>query len=453
VAVLKQLGKYQIVEVIGKGAMGVVYKGYDPVLERPVALKTVRKEQVDLELAAQIIARFKNEALASSRLNHPAIVGIYDYGENKQLAFIAMEFVEGRGLRDFLARQERFGLQDVMSIMSQLLDALDFAHENGVVHRDVKPANIIMTPKGRVKVADFGIARIESSNLTQTGAIMGTPAYMSPEQYAGQQVDRRSDIFSCGVVLYELLTGKKPFEGPTESVGYKICHEPHRNPSEINPEGVPGVFDTILAKALAKKAEGRYASAREFAEMLAKGFATRGEGAIPREITLLPTIIHREPGRPDTTFPPLGWDAEPLRKLEELLAPYIGPMARVLVRKSAKTTRDRPALVRLLAESIASEQDRAAFVAAALDKVSGGTRQEPSQERSSPELARVTLDSGEVDKAANQLASYLGPIARVVVKKAAAQTRERQAFYRQLAESLADPDERAEFLRSSGYSE
>ncbi len=289
-AVLKQLGKYKVVEVIGKGAMGIVYKGYDPVLERHVALKTVRKELVDEKLAGQIIARFKNEALASGRLNHPAIVGIYEYGENKQLAYIAMEYVQGRGLRDFLARQERFGLQDVMTIMSRLLDALDYAHEHGVVHRDIKPQNIIMTPDGRLKLADFGIARIDRSNLTQVGSIMGTPAYMSPEQYAGQQVDRRSDIFSCGVVLYELLTGVKPFEGPTETAGYKICHEPHRNPSEVNPQGVPEVFDAILSKALAKKPEDRYASAREFAAALAKGFESRGGAPLPTEATVLPTI-------------------------------------------------------------------------------------------------------------------------------------------------------------------
>ncbi len=298
-AVLKQLGKYKVVEVIGKGAMGIVYKGYDPVLERHVALKTVRKELVDEKLAGQIIARFKNEALASGRLNHPAIVGIYEYGENKQLAYIAMEYVQGRGLRDFLARQERFGLQDVMTIMSRLLDALDYAHEHGVVHRDIKPQNIIMTPDGRLKLADFGIARIDRSNLTQVGSIMGTPAYMSPEQYAGQQVDRRSDIFSCGVVLYELLTGVKPFEGPTETAGYKICHEPHRNPSEVNPQGVPEVFDAILSKALAKKPEDRYASAREFAAALAKGFESRGGAPLPTEATVLPTIVHQD--RPDTT--------------------------------------------------------------------------------------------------------------------------------------------------------
>jgi eukaryotic-like serine/threonine-protein kinase len=453
VAVLKQLGKYQVVEVIGKGAMGIVYKGYDPVLERHVALKTASKDKVDPELAAQIIARFKNEALAASRLNHPAIVGIYDYGENKQVAFIAMEYVQGRGLRDFLARQERFGLQEVMSIMSQLLDALDFAHDNGVVHRDIKPANIIMTPNGRLKVADFGIARIDRSNLTQVGTIMGTPAYMSPEQYAGEQVDRRSDIFSCGVVLYELLTGVKPFEGPTESVGYKICHEPHRNPSEVKPEGVPAVFDAILAKALAKKAGDRYASAREFAAALVEGFAGRGEAASPTEMTLLSTMIPREPARPDATFPPPGWDAGPLRALEELLAPYVGPMAKVLVRKSAKTTRDGPSLVRLLAESIPSARGRETFLAAALDKAPGGPRREAAPDQSSPGLARVPVDAAEVDKAVNRLAPYLGPIARVVAKKAAAQARDLKAFYRQLADSLASPDERAEFLKDSGYGE
>src|SRR5437899_5985304 len=431
--------------------MGIVYKGYDPVLERHVALKTVRKELVDEKLAAQIIARFKNEALASGRLNHPAIVGIYEYGENKQLAYIAMEYVQGRGLRDFLARQERFGLQEVMTIMSRLLDALDYAHEHGVVHRDIKPQNIIMTPDGRLKLADFGIARIDRSSLTQVGAIMGTPAYMSPDQYAGQQVDRRSDIFSCGVVLYELLTGVKPFEGPTETVGYKICHEPHRNPSEINPQGVPEVFDAILTKALAKKPEDRYASARDFAEALAKGFETRGGVSIPSEATILPTIIHRD--RPDTTSPPPGWEAGRLRALEELLAPYVGPMARVLVKRSAKTTTDGPTLVRLLAESIRSERDAKAFAATALEKVFAIALSEAAPDPSSPDLSSRSIDPGEVDKAAGRLAPYLGPIAKVIAEKTPGQTTALRTYYRQLAENLADPDERAEFLKNSGYGE
>ena len=449
-AVLKQLGKYKIVEVIGKGAMGVVYKGYDPVLERPVALKAVRKELVDPDLAEQIIARFKNEALAASRLTHPAIVGIYDYGETKQLAYIAMEFVQGRGLRDFLARQERFGLQDVMTIMSQLLDALDYAHDHGVVHRDIKPANIIMTANGSLKLADFGIARIDRSNLTQLGSIMGTPAYMSPEQYAGQQVDRRSDIFSCGVVLYELLTGVKPFEGPTETIGYKICHEPHRNPSEINPQGVPPVFDAILTKALAKKPEDRYANAREFAKALAKGFETLGDMPETGEATTLLTIIHEEKPRPDTTFPPPGWKVETLGAIEELLAPYVGPMARVLVRKSAKTTTDGLALVRLLAASIPSERDREAFAGAAIERVSVRPQSEAAPDQSSPG-SRKPIEAVDIDKAASRLAPYLGPIAKVMAKKSAAQASDLEALYQRLAENLADPKERVEFLKNSGY--
>jgi serine/threonine-protein kinase len=271
---------------------------------------------------------------------------------------------------------------------------------------------------------------------------------MSPEQCAGQQVDRRSDIFSCGVVLYELLTGVKPFEGPTETVGYKICHEPHRNPSEINPQGVPEVFDAILARALAKKADDRYASAREFAEALAKGFESRDRASVPTEATILPTVIHQD--RPDTTFPPRGWKAEPLRELEELLAPYVGPIARVLVRRSAKATTNSLALVHLLAESVPSEPDRKAFAAAALEKVFAGARSEAAPDRSFPDLSNQPIDPGEIEKAASLLAPYLGPIAKVIAKKTPGRTSDLKVYYRQLAENL-NPGDRARFLKDAGY--
>jgi serine/threonine-protein kinase len=178
---LERLGKYAVTEVLGKGAMGVVYKAFDPNIRRAVAIKTIRKELIDDDRAHTMLARFKNEAQAAGRLSHPGIVGVYDYGEEGELAYIAMEYVEGNSLREYFNRNTRFEDRDVVSIMAQLLEALAYAHEQGVYHRDIKPANIIIMTSGKLKIADFGIARIDSSNLTQIGAIMGTPGYMAPE--------------------------------------------------------------------------------------------------------------------------------------------------------------------------------------------------------------------------------------------------------------------------------
>ena len=449
----QQLGKYKVIEVLGKGAMGVVYRGFDPMIERQVAIKTVRKELMDQDLAGEIIARFKNEAQAAGRLTHPGIVAIYEYGEDESTAYIAMEFVQGRGLRDYLARHERFGLQEVMSIMGQLLEALHYAHEHGVVHRDIKPANLIMTATGGLKVADFGIARIDRSNLTTVGSIMGTPSYMSPEQYGGLPVDRRTDIFSAGVVLYELLTGSKPFDGVTETIAYRICHEPHRNPSEIDPQAIPAIFDAVLAKALAKKPDERYPTAREFADSLLAAYERRG-GAAAAETTILHSAPPKGPERPDTTFPPPGWKAEDLRALEEALLPYVGPMARLLVKKAAKATTDGHQLVSLLADSISGEQAKKQFLATALAKVPAAVQPGATAEAGGGKTVTRSepIDPKDVEQAASRLAPYLGPIARVVAKKAAAQTQDLRSLYLRIADSLANPEDRARFLKDAGYS-
>jgi len=184
-APLESLGKYQITEVIGRGAMGVVYKAFDPNIRRTMAMKVVRLDAMDDGRMPAMLARFRNEAQAAGRLSHPGIVGIYDYGEDRGLAYIAMEYIEGNSLREYLSRGTRFGQRDVVSIMVQLLEALAYAHEQGVWHRDIKPANLIVMRNGKLKIADFGIARIESSNLTHVGVVMGTPGYMAPEQYTG----------------------------------------------------------------------------------------------------------------------------------------------------------------------------------------------------------------------------------------------------------------------------
>lgn len=270
----ERLGKYDIVEVLGKGAMGVVFKGFDPDIDRTVAIKTVRKELIEEEdRAGMALARFKNEARAAGRLSHPGIVAVYDYGESGSVAYIAMEFVLGSSLREYFNRGTRFAERDAISIMVQLLDALQHAHDQGVWHRDVKPANMIIMTSGKVKIADFGIARIDTSTLTQTGVVMGSPGYMAPEQYAGGKVDRRADLFAAGVVMYQLLTGARPFAGSIESIPYKICHVEPLLPSEAEPDRGWERYNTVITRALAKEPEERFPTAEEFKAAILAAYA------------------------------------------------------------------------------------------------------------------------------------------------------------------------------------
>jgi serine/threonine-protein kinase len=263
-AEISSLGKYEIRREIGRGAMGVVYEGYDPFIKRVVALKTIRADQLSGDDAENVIARFRREAQAAGRLSHPNIVSIYDFGEEAGAWFIAMEFVKGRELKECFEANERFTTASIVKIMSQILEALDYSHRQGVIHRDIKPANIFMLADGSVKVADFGIAHIEASNLTQVGAVMGTPAYMSPEQIMGLPVDGRSDLFSAGVILYQFLTGERPFSGSAATTMQKVLKEDPLPPSSLNVQA-PLEMDGIVRKALAKRPEDRFQSAGEFA--------------------------------------------------------------------------------------------------------------------------------------------------------------------------------------------
>ena len=208
---LKTLGRYQIQGVLGKGAMGLVYDGLDPNLNRRVAIKTILTRKFDAEAARMIAVRFEREVHAVARLNHPNIVQVYDFGAEGDLAYIVMEFIKGRELKDFFDAHERFELKKAFDLMIELLGALDFAHEAGIVHRDIKPGNVMIDGAGHVKLTDFGVARVEGNQgeATRVGAMVGTPSYMSPEQVQGQKVDRRSDIFSAGIIFYQFLTDKK----------------------------------------------------------------------------------------------------------------------------------------------------------------------------------------------------------------------------------------------------
>ena len=310
---LTMLGKYEIRRELGKGAMGVVYEGFDSVIERVVAIKTIRREQLEASQAAEVLTRFKREAQAAGRLNHPNIVAIYDYGEAvvegeaARIAYIAMEFVKGKELRDYFEANERFLPKDIERIMGAILDALGHAHENGVVHLDIKPANVILLADGRVKVADFGIARIENSELTRAGTVMGTPSYMSPEQFLGVPVDSRTDIFSCGVILYQFLTGEKPFMGSTHTIMYKVLNEEPLAPSTLNVALQPA-WDAVVRKAMAKQPGDRYQTAGEFAAAIRSAMTSSAADATfvdaPGQAAAEATVIDRTiPAAPPPAAP------------------------------------------------------------------------------------------------------------------------------------------------------
>jgi serine/threonine-protein kinase len=438
--------------------MGIVYKGYDPHIERYVAIKTIRKDLVDPEVAQQYMARFKNEARAAGRLTHPNIVAVYEYGEDETVTYIAMEYVEGMGLREHLNRRETFDFAQLVRLMRQLLEALEFAHGRGVVHRDIKPSNLIVSDDGKLKVADFGIARVDTTNLTQAGMIIGTPSYMSPEQCRGLESDARSDLWSAGVVMYELMTGEKPFKGTLETIAYKICHEEPPAPSTLSKLQLPADVDRLVLTALAKAPEARFQTARDFRKALddvAKLSVEVDEG-LGTTIVNIGTLMLAKPAP--------AWDDETLRTAESELARALGPMARVIVRRAAAQTLDRSELCAILSDTITDPESRRRFVTA-FNKAGGGqssTGASGMRSGSGSGTMRTTssgtktatvatqLDATYVAHVTNQLAIYIGPIAQVLAKKAARESRSRSDFVRKCAENLGT-QERSAFLHELGY--
>jgi len=262
---ISQLGRYEVLGELGQGAMGIVYRAKDPLIDRVVAIKTINLG-LALDEKEEYESRFYQEAKAAGRLNHPNIVTIYDVGKSGDVAYIAMELLEGRELRDIMNDGGLLPVEQVLDIVAQVAQGLAYAHEHEIVHRDVKPSNIMVIRDGHVKITDFGIARMASSAVrTQTGMVLGSPKYMSPEQVMGKALDQRSDIFSLGVMLYEMLTGQAPFNGENvNAIMYQTLNAVPAPPSALNP-AVPEMANFIVAKALAKKLEDRYQNARDFA--------------------------------------------------------------------------------------------------------------------------------------------------------------------------------------------
>jgi serine/threonine-protein kinase len=565
---LRQLGKYTISEVLGKGALGLVYKGFDPHGRRTVTLKTIRKKLVDGEWGAALLARFRTEAHAAGKPSHPGNVAVYEWGEAGELAFLAMEYVQGVSLREHFDGSRRFAPGDVVSIMVQLLDALQYAHEQGVWQRAIEPANIIIMSDGKLKVADFGIERNGSSVPVQV--------YMAPEQHDGSPADARAEIFSAGLVLYQLLTGRHPFSGDADTIARKICSEAPLPPSRVDPERCATSFDAVAMKALARRPADRYQSAQAFRdELLAAHAAAAPAGPAVAEETIgsetaqssapqepsrvqqpsselpsppapdtrfdsepsqssspepsrptptqpvEPHVAHYEssepaersfpphpapsepsgwfpepedhearqssdtpqlshptplppaesrpdPVQPDATAVPVpGWDEAILKQIGRQLARLVGPIATLMVKRGAAGTTDVDTLYRVLAERLTEKAERAAFlkgrnqlqgVPPPRETDAAGApppNLEPSQplwrhaDHAQPDASEISApgwDAAALKQVERQLARIIGPVAKLMVRRAAATTTDIDELYRILANKLTEMDLHAVIL-------
>ena len=300
----RKIGRYRIISELGRGAMGVVYKAEDPNLDRVVALKTIILEK-DAEGRAEYHKRFFLEAKAAGKLQHPNIVTVFDFGEVDDVAYLAMELLEGTDLRKRV-QQGPLPPAEAIEIGCQMAEALAYAHGRGIVHRDIKPANIMLPDRGAAKIMDFGLARMRvADHKTSTGIVLGTPRYMSPEQISGQPVDQRSDIFSLGIVLWEILTGRRLFSGSEmQQVSHSITYDEHEPPTRVNPD-LPAMLDFVVARALKKDPAVRYQDASEMAADLHTCLAElRGREASQEEAGEGSKTLKLDPGAEPTVAAP-----------------------------------------------------------------------------------------------------------------------------------------------------
>ena len=465
----EKIGKYKVVRPLGKGAMGMVYEGYDPVIERRVAIKTILAEYLEAAEMEEAVARFKREAQAGGRLMHPGIIGVYEYGDEGGMAYIVMEYCDGEELKNVFREGRRYELIDTFEIMKQLLSALEYSHKQGVVHRDIKPANLMILPGPKVKIMDFGIARLESSSLTQVGTVVGTPTHMAPEQLMGIQADGRADLWSAGVILYEMLTAVNPFLAETPAaVMHRVLQVTPEPPSSVNAALPPG-FDGVIARALAKKPADRFANARDFQLALLQalqGKAVAGTPAVER--TLPPGAAARaESTRTSLRAPaerrPLVVDPTVLAELERSLSRHIGPLAKVLVKQGQGEAKDMDELLELLAANIPKEE-RGEFLAkaATIRKKAASAADAPAPAPAAPPPApvpdatqsskahktRINFTPEAVATAEKRLASYVGPLAKILIKDAVNKSATLKELYLSLASHIDDEDERKAFLKT-----
>ena len=482
-----RLGRYTLLDTLGEGAMGVVYRAHDPLLDRPVALKTFRKPACGSANASVAAAlRLRNEAQAAARLSHPGIVAVYEYGEDGDQSFIAMEYVRGTPLLTGMAKPEPLPVDDVLCLMVQLLVALQCAHEQGVWHRDIKPANLMVTPEGRLKITDFGIAcmahgPVDDATAPPRGAgVMGSPGYLAPECYrSSMQGDQRADVYACGVLLFELLTGVRPFRGGPDVVMYKTLSlpvPPLATPDD--PQFVPlARFEHVVQRALAKAPEERFQSALEMrtALTLAADRAVPHALSRPAMCLLAPKSSRHNsavPSAPQVAPAPaprptrIVFDDAVLERLTAELVNELGPVARCVVqRAAAHGDATEAALLMRVANDALPASRRGAFIERMRTVTPHRAVAAPYRPAAHPptgvvlpvlddvlsnlpnELTRAAPVSADLLRDAQQLLrSHVGPMAELLTRRAAAGAVSRAQFIACLADLAAEGRERETLL-------
>jgi eukaryotic-like serine/threonine-protein kinase len=435
---------------LARGAMGIVYQAHDPAIGRPVAIKLVRADLLAGEDHELYLARFRQEAQAAGRCMHPNIVSIYDYALHEGNPFLAMEYVDGIGLGEAMHRTGRFTPEAAVGVIFQVLSALGAAHALGVVHRDVKPANVLLMANGQVKVTDFGISRLDTSDMTLDGTVIGTPAYMSPEQCRGEAVDLRSDLFSTGTILYELLSGTRPFPGRSATeVSYLLLNEDPRDLAEIVP-GMPDDLRSALRRAMEKPRDARFDSAQAMADALRN--AMRAPALVATTVSEDHTVVLRSAPAPAPAA--VAFDDVTLTTIERRLAEHIGPIARQLVRNAARQSNSVETLCEAVASNIVQPDERKRFLDGILRTPSlrtgsaaaqSGVQRQPAT--GSGTAASTSISGEQIERVERALTRHVGPIARLLVKRALPDVKSEAELWDRLAAHVEPAADRDAFLR------
>ena len=457
-AIPQWIGKYEIQRLVGEGGMGVVYLGYDHDIDRLVAVKVLHPHLHDQNL----IKRFKHEARAAARCAHRNIVTVFDFGTTDDLPYMVMEYVEGIDLHTFLKTESTLTIRQSCDIVLQVLNALAYAHQHGVVHRDIKPGNILLLEDGLVKVADFGVAKIDTSELTHVGDMIGTPNYMSPEAQFGAIVDGRSDIYALGVVLLELICGKRPTKAQqTDAEARKLLGSATLSKSECEQ------FGSVFDKALAINPDDRYQTADEFADTLKRALSLEPVYQ-PDTQQLAATVIQSRSQaekfnqkaagdglKANSNASQFSLTQDATSEISKELCPYLGPVSTYVVKSASLKSQTFDELIERLSENIPNLDERKRFVTtlenrglrrlAVTDTGASASKSNADGASEPPASSPIEFSIEQLESIAQELVVYLGPLATRLVQRTAKRATSFKHLRQLLAEHISDPDERRRF--------